>query len=159
MEYILYDINCKQLKNYIFAGIVNNSKKFVRNYKIIYKKNTSLNNELQYSVLTHKGKLDDEVLRVIISEQISRNKILKAVLIDKYSDKVFYLIFEELVNTNKQFDYVVIPMNKNNENDFYLIDMARKISQFQLHNYYLSCMFSDRERTIFVLYREVISSL
>jgi hypothetical protein len=159
MEYIIFDINCKHLKNYVFAGIVNNSKKYLRNYKLIYKKNTSLNNEIQYSVLTHKGKLDDETLRLIVSEEIGKNKILKAILTDKYSEKAYYLIFEELLNSDKQFDYVVISMNKNNENDFYLIDIAMKISQFQLHNYFLSCFYSDKDKTMFVLYREVLVSL
>lgn len=159
MEYILFDINNKYMKNYLFAGIVNNSKKYFRNFKIIYKKNTSISNDIKYSIFTHKGKLDDETLRYIIGDDKNKNKFVKSVIVDKYADKVYYIIFEEKVNTDKMFDYVVLSINKNNENDFYLIDISRKVSQFQLHNYSLSCIFSDVDKSIFVFYREVLASL
>jgi hypothetical protein len=149
------DLKLKSIKNYVFQGIINNSRKLNKVFKLVYKKNNLLGLEANYEVHAHKAALDEDAIKYILGEEKYKHKLLKAIVVDKsLGHKVYYMIFEENVLARKEYDYVILSIEKNMENEYLLIEIAKKLTNFHSHGYRLSSLISEKTISYLILYKE-----
>jgi hypothetical protein len=156
-EKIKNDIASKTNKNFLFTGVINNTKKLNRMYKLIYKKNIQLDLEVSYDIHVHKGSINEEGIKYILGENEHKGKLLKAILPDKLNGQmVYFFIFEKNLKKEKEYDYITLQIEKNNttENEYFLIELARKLNNFEIHNYKLCSLISEKSSTYLILYRD-----
>jgi hypothetical protein len=149
------DLKLKSMKNFLFCGIVNNSRKLNKIFKLIYKKNTNLGLEVNYNIHLHKNKIDEDAIKYILGQEENKYKLLKGIAMDKtQNQRVYYMIFEEDQRRHKEYEYIILTIEKDMENEYLLIEIAKKLNNFESHNYRLSCILSEKLVNYLILYRE-----
>jgi hypothetical protein len=82
---------------------------------------------------------------------------LKAILPDKINGQMGYLfVFERNLKREKEYDYITLQIEKNSstENEYFLIELARKLNNFEIHNYKLCSLISEKSFTYLILFRD-----
>lgn len=108
-----------------------------------------------YEIYKYTGILDEDNIKGILSDT-NKNKLLKGILMDcdqqNGKNKRYHFIFEEIIGEERDYDYLVIAMERGtNPNEIYIQDIARKLNDFQLH-YKLSCVLADDNTVYLILY-------
>jgi hypothetical protein len=157
LEVLKNDLKLKIMKNYIFVGIVNNSRNSNKVFKLVYKKNPDLTLEVNYLIHAVTGSLDEDNLKSILKEDKFKNKLLKSIMMDKSNgQKVYYLIFEEDNRLIQEYNSVVLTIESGSEdNENIPTTIIKKLTSFQLVNYKLTCLFSEKDKTYLILYKEI----
>ena len=82
IKQILHDLNNKLKKGYYFLGITNDTQKYNRHFKILYKMGYTHQDQREYFIFTYEGQLNQRIIEDILNKMEHKSIILRAIMID-----------------------------------------------------------------------------